>query len=66
MAAKKAKKTTKYELTRADITSALQDVCARLEDFNMYESTINDIETMLSDVLSELSGLSDDVNTKAY
>lgn len=60
------KKATKYELSRTDIEDKLRELCGKLEDANVFDNSPNATDDLINDVLGELEGLSDDVQTKAY
>ncbi len=65
MAAKK-KKSTKYELSRTDIENKLRELCGLVEDAGVFDTSPNELDGKLNELLSELEALSDDVHTKAY
>ncbi len=60
-----AKKTTKYELSRANIADTLSELIGKLEDVEVQHTTPDQMEDILRDVIGELEGLCDDINTKA-
>ncbi len=61
----KAKKTTKYELSRKDIATTLSELIGKLEDSEVQYTTPSDLQDVLNDVIGTLEGLCDDVHTKA-
>lgn len=54
-----AKKTAaKYTLSRKEMQKRLDAIVEKLEDFEFYDSTINDIENLLGEVAAEAADLS--------
>lgn len=60
------KKKTAYTLSRAKLSKKLDALVERLQEFEVYQSSFNDIETLVSDLEAELSDLAFEVtDTKA-
>lgn len=64
--ATKKKKSTKYELSRTNIEDKLREMCGVLEEANVFDTSPNELDGKLNELLGEIESLCDDVHTKAF
>jgi len=63
---KSKKNTKKYELSRSDIVERISDILENLEGIDTVEDSPNSVSLTISDAVSELQQLQDDVTDEKY
>ena len=66
MAKKITKTSKKYDLKRSDIVEKLNEVIDSLDDVDVDSTSPNDMRTLVSDLVSELSDLVNGVQQEVY
>jgi hypothetical protein len=66
MAKKTTKTSKKFDLKRSDIVDKLGELIGTLEDLSVHDTSPNDLEETIRQIIGDLGELSDAVTQEAY